>query len=94
MFESVDINDQLFFTNINDQEEANTVGGVSWVSASNGYVPSGAIPGGYESNGSTLYICRTFYNNGLHPGKVVGSNCNIGWGGQEVVSPQYQVLVY
>ncbi|MBD2450000.1 DUF3421 domain-containing protein [Nostoc sp. FACHB-152] len=94
MLESIDTNDQLFFTNINDEEAANTVGGVDWVSESYGSVPSDAILAGYENDGSPLYICRAFYNEGLHPGKVVGENCNIGWGGQEISLPYYEVLVY
>ena len=92
MFENVDINDQLFFTNINEQEEANTVGGVKWIQ-SDGLMPFGAIPGGYESNGTILYICRASYNGGLHPGKVVSKTCRIGWGGKEVSSPKYEVLI-
>lgn len=35
MFESIDINDQLFFTNISDEEAASTGGGVN--------VPAGPI---------------------------------------------------
>jgi hypothetical protein len=63
-----------------------------WVDARGGDVPYGAIVGGSET-GRTLYVCRGWYNNGLHPGKVVGSNCNIGWGGDEVLLDRYQVLV-
>jgi hypothetical protein len=29
----------------------------------------------------------------VHVGKVLGGNCNFGYGGREVLSPQYAVLV-
>jgi hypothetical protein len=66
--------------------------GFRWVFATNGYVPSGAIVGGWEQ-GRTLYVCRTWYGGGVHPGKVVGNNCNIGWGGKEITLEAYEVLV-
>jgi len=66
--------------------------GGTWVGARNGQVPSGAIAGGSE-RGRTLYICRAPYRGGLHPGKLVGRNCNIGWGGKEVTLSTYEVLV-
>lgn len=66
--------------------------GLSWVFATDGYVPPGAIPGGWEP-GRTLYICHGWYQGGLHPGKIVGRNCNIGWGGREILLNSYEVLV-
>jgi hypothetical protein len=63
-----------------------------WISASGGSVPPGAVSGGYE-NGHLLFICRTHYGSGVHPGKVVGTNCNIGYGGKEIAVAQYEVLV-
>ncbi|MRG96973.1 DUF3421 domain-containing protein [Polyangium spumosum] len=66
--------------------------GFSWVFGTNGYVPPGAIPGGSEP-GRILYICHGWYQGGLHPGKIVGANCNIGWGGREVLLNAYEVLV-
>jgi hypothetical protein len=65
---------------------------VHWVGASNGAIPAGAVAGGSEP-GRTLYICRARYNNGLHPGKVVAQNCNIGWGGKEILVRSYEVMV-
>jgi len=55
-------------------------------------VPPGAIAGGGE-NGRPLFICRAAHEGGLHPGKVVGRNCNFGWGGREILSERYEVLV-
>jgi len=65
---------------------------VAWVPAANGVIPANAIIGGNES-GRTLAVCRAKYNQGIHPGKVVGKNCNFGYGGKEVLAPQYEVLV-
>ena len=65
----------------------------TWVdSQSDSPLPSNAVVGGQE-NGHRLYVCRASYNGGIHPGKVVAGNCNIGFGGQEVVLQQFQVLV-
>ncbi len=64
-----------------------------WVTASGGNVPEGAVVGGEESSGQKLYICRGHYRDGTHPGKIVGANCNFGWGGKEISLPNYEVLV-
>jgi len=66
--------------------------GLSWIFATNGEVPAGAIVGGSEP-GRVLYICHGWYQGGLHPGKIVGANCNIGWGGREILLNSYEVLV-
>jgi hypothetical protein len=63
-----------------------------WIPASNGAIPSGAIEGGY-SNGGRIYICQADYNGGTHSGKIVGQNCNFGWGGSEISIPYYNVLM-
>ena len=65
---------------------------VVWLPAANGAVPPNAIIGGSEP-GRTLPVCRAIYNKGVHPGKVVGKNCNFGYGGKEVLAAQYDVLV-
>lgn len=64
---------------------------LQWIPASYGQIPMNAIAGGSEENG-TLYICRAYYRGGYHPGKVVGQNCNFGWGGREITMSHYQVL--
>jgi hypothetical protein len=51
----------------------------------------GTLVGGQEGT-LTLRVCRAPHQGGTHPGKEVGGNCNIGWGGQEVVIPQYELL--
>lgn len=69
----------------------------SWHKASNGGIPrlNGYVPieVGREGN-RILYVCRAPYNGGVHPGKIVGSNCNFGWGGQEITVPNYEVLMF
>jgi len=72
--------------------EVLTGSGASWVAGRNGSVPGGALAGGREP-GRTLYICRASYKGGVHPGKVVGRNCNIGYGGKEHTISSYEVLV-
>lgn len=66
--------------------------GTSWRSEFAGIIPARAIPGGYERS-EDLYICRTFYRDGFHPGKIVGGNCNIGFDGREISRHRFKVLV-
>ena len=54
---------------------------------------STAVVGGQEANGASLWICRANYQGGLHPGKLVGNRCNIGFGGDEIQTTDYEVLV-
>lgn len=75
-----------------------------WQSASNGYVPPGAVVGGYSSvqyhSGSTAvsygtpyYVCRGTYNGSTFPGKVVDKNCNFSAAtGKEILAFSYEVL--
>ncbi|MBK19979.1 MAG: hypothetical protein CMM52_14195 [Rhodospirillaceae bacterium] len=63
-----------------------------WIASSSGKVPRGAISGGSEKGRSRLYVCRVKYKDGTHPGKIVGRNCNIGWGGKEITISKYEVL--
>ena len=65
------------------------------VAASGGNVPFGAVRGGIDVGGQTLYMCTAEYGNGQHPGKVrqqFGA-CYIPYGGREVAVHSYQVLV-
>lgn len=57
------------------------------------YVPSNAVEGGEDSNGDTLYICRTSHSGTTVPGKVVGGKCNYNWGTTEYASGTYDILV-
>jgi hypothetical protein len=42
----------------------------------------------------TLYVCRAAHGSGVHPGKLVGGACNIGFGGDELEKRQYEVAAY
>jgi hypothetical protein len=68
----------------------------SWVDASNGYVPTGALPFGTDgSNGPTLYPCRAYLDyEGFQLGKVRTGlgGCSIPYAGQEHYVTNYQVL--
>jgi Protein of unknown function (DUF3421)/Ricin-type beta-trefoil lectin domain-like len=64
---------------------------VTWIPYQ-GSIPANAVVGGKE-NGQQLVVCRTQYNGANHPGKVVAGMCNIGWGGQEIVSDNYEILI-
>jgi hypothetical protein len=65
------------------------------VTATSTQAPSGAVLGGRDDRGSPLYVCYARYNNGFHPGKVFAGNCNIGFGGREIVvrPPNYSYLI-
>jgi len=65
---------------------------VSWVRAGNGVVPAYTVIGGDEA-GQMFPVCRASWSGGVHPGRVVGANCSIGYGGNEVMVAQYEVLV-
>lgn len=72
-------------------------GDYKWIAAFGGEIPSRAIVSGREHSPGLeeLYICRAFYENGLHPGKVRSAfkGCHIGWGGKELEVKSYEVLV-
>lgn len=75
-----------------DYEIATRVRHAAWLRAEGGQVPVGAFPYGQERE-RWLYVCRAPYGSGVHPGKLVNSTCNFGYGGQEVRSPSYEILV-
>lgn len=57
-----------------------------------GSVPANAVIGGSE-NGKSLYVACGMHNGSYHPGKLVNTHCNIGWGGKEIVIRDFQVMV-
>lgn len=76
----------------NERGTTERAANLRWNFGTNGFVPSPAIVGGWEP-GRTLYICHGWHGGGLHPGKIVANNCNIGWGGKEITLNSYEVLV-
>lgn len=65
--------------------------GLQWTKYT-GTLPSNTVYGGQE-NGQKLAVCRCTYNGGTHAGKVVDRNCNIGWGGKEIVMSSFEILL-
>jgi len=66
---------------------------LAWVRLAQGAPrPATALIAGQEA-GQPVSICRAAYQNGIHPGKLLGNNgCSIGYGGREILLPQYEVL--
>jgi hypothetical protein len=66
---------------------------LAWVRLAQGAPrPATALIAGQEG-GLPVSICRAAYQGGTHPGKLLGNNgCSIGYGGREVLIPQYEVL--
>ena len=64
----------------------------TWVPATNGELPDGAVVGGHD--GEDLYIARARFEGSLTPGKLVQSHavCYIPWGGAENPVTEYEVL--
>src|SRR5690606_4392112 len=65
---------------------------LSWVAVSGRNVPGTALIAGKHKSGTSLAVCRADMGDGIHPGKVWGANCVVGWGGREVARPSYEVL--
>lgn len=70
----------------------------SWGRARPNY--AGALIGGWETE-RKLIVCRAHYvealasaqiDHGQHPGKVVGGQCNFGFGGRERASSDFEVF--
>lgn len=70
--------------------------GVRWIPTQGGAVPPGVrlVQGGHAPDGAQLVVCRAAHQGGLHPGKLYQQNCNIGFGGKEIVLNQYEVLAH
>jgi len=48
---------------------------------------------GGQENDRVLYVCRAAHSGGVHPGKVIAGNCNIGFGGQELSIPVFEIAL-
>ena len=66
-----------------------------WEPSTGGDVPPSAVPGGFESYGEVLYICRAEIEGGLHPGKVsqILRACVVPYAEREHFIGSYEVLV-
>lgn len=63
-----------------------------WSDTSSQMPAAGAFVSG-QYDGRPGHVCRAMYQGNLHPGKVVAGNCNIGYGGKEVILRAYQTLL-
>ncbi|KAH7948612.1 hypothetical protein HPB51_028462 [Rhipicephalus microplus] len=68
---------------------------LSWVPASDGALPTGAVQGGVCASGEPLYIGRAYHEGTLTIGKVQPSRrcLSIPYGGEEHCYSDYEVLV-
>ena len=61
------------------------------------WVPRGRGKGqriiGGKERGRQLPLCRAPFRGGKHPGKVVAGKCNFGYGGKEILSADFEILV-
>lgn len=64
-----------------------------WVLVSDGVMPSYAMKGGYESDGTILYIARIKYEGGIHVGKARANarEAFIPYGGKELIITPYEL---
>ena len=60
----------------------------TWVSP-----PGNGVMLGFTGGLGPLTVCRAPFDGGQQPGKVWEGQCNFGWGGQEVRSSNYEVLL-
>ncbi|KAF8684083.1 hypothetical protein RHS04_01671 [Rhizoctonia solani] len=68
----------------------------TWVLTKGNRIPQGAFQAGQESDGTPLYVGRTFFEGGIHPGKVSPNfqkGCIIGYGGDEIEVEDYEILI-
>jgi hypothetical protein len=68
----------------------------TWILASGTNIPQGAIQCGKEKSGDPLYVCRAYYQGGLHLGKCgrhLGKGAVIGYDEKEIELDTYEVLL-
>lgn len=65
--------------------------GVHWMRSYPGDMPAGMVSGGSEG-GRPLFVCQARVGRSMHPGKLVGDHCNIGFDGREVEKMDYRIL--
>merc|ERR1719411_942669 len=68
---------------------------LTWVDASNGHIPTGAVQGGFNEGNDPLYIGRARHEDSFAVGKINPDHgcCYIPYGGEEIAKEDYQVLV-
>lgn len=68
---------------------------LSWVSASDGKVPTGGIVAGIEADNGNLFVGRATQSSELIPGKIYDNHgvCYVGTNWQEFAKNPYEALV-
>ncbi len=74
------------------QPAAATASALTWSAVSGRVLPPAALVAGKHKSGASLVVCRADMGDGIHPGKVWGANCIVGWAGREVGRPTFEVL--
>lgn len=63
------------------------------VGPSPGLSRTGYLIGGHMEDGTPIYVCRGFDSNiGSHIGKLVAQNCNVEYGGKELILSSHREL--
>ena len=67
---------------------------LTWVDASNGHIPTGAVQGGFNEDNHPLYIGRARHEDSFAVGKINPDHgcCYIPYGGEEIAKEDYQVV--
>lgn len=67
-----------------------------WVRGGSGNLPEGAMVVGFDTDNKNLYLCRSYLDNGLQPGKTwQGSTaCNVPYNGKEYMQSDYSIFTY
>jgi len=71
-------------------------GSVNWVLSHGINIPNGAFVGGQDSDGSPLYVTRTYFEGGIHPGKLSPNfkkGAIIGYDDEEIEVENYEILI-
>ncbi|KAM7342823.1 uncharacterized protein ACRADG_010104 [Cochliomyia hominivorax] len=66
-----------------------------WIPAHPGTTPGNAVHAGHDIDMTTIYVCRSYHNGDLLPGKAIpGRSCAyVSYQGQEIQKPNYELLV-
>ncbi|CAE7086401.1 unnamed protein product [Rhizoctonia solani] len=71
-------------------------GPVTWLLTKGNRIPQGAFVAGHESDGTPLYFGRTFFEGGVHPGKVSPNfqkGFIFGYDNDEIEVEDYEILI-
>jgi len=70
-------------------------GQATWVLSHGNQIPEGAFIGGADIDGTPLYVIRTFFEGGIHPGKISQNFKGglIGYGDKEEQVDNYEILL-